>query len=199
MSPFTSTPIVSSDCSDGPWWVVTLASFGSTYLVQIEPGDCPDTAIEVAIDAAIAAGHEGVFHDAEYPPREDFDSDEAHAEACEECEVDMYVVGHTSTPEGWGTVIPSWEITVREASTEEAAYGDAFLAGQEWAEEAQEATEDEEHDLAWWLVEAQGELRDRPEVTSDGYVHGWFAGVADALTGEVTEPFTLVEPSEVRS
>jgi hypothetical protein len=198
----TATPIVSSERSDGAWWVVYLANIGRPYLVQIEPGDRPDTAIEVAIDAAIAAGHKGVFHDAEYPAREDFDSDEEHAEACEECEVDMHVVGHTTTPEGWGTVIPQWEITVREASPDEAAYGEGHLAGVEWAEDAQD-TEDNapERDVLEFFHEARGELRDRldDEELSDAFICGFLVGVSRTVCGEVVEPFATVEPREVRA
>lgn len=194
--------VVSDDSLDGCWYRVRLAIHGLDYLVRITGEDAPCSAIEAAIDAAIASGHKGVFHEAEYPEQGPDQSDEDWQAECERAEVDMHVVGHTSVPEGWGSWIPQWEITVENADEAWSAYGTAFMQGREVCEDDPhvdvnyDGTEMTDVQVCEYVMELAQEAGYEPGTV--GFV-GFLAGFSEAFCGgHLCAPFVPGQPTRLQ-
>lgn len=117
-------------------WRVCVNAYGSAVFL-VRAGSADD-AIECMVDCAIDHGLAHLFTDVEYPDDIDEMSEDETWEAVAEAETDLYVVGHTTMPEGWGTAIPSWEIGLYEADDDDCA------AFERWR-----AAEDEDEIEAW--------------------------------------------------
>jgi hypothetical protein len=110
-------------------WRVCVGAYGSTVFL-VRAGSAED-AIECMVDCAIDNGLEVLFTNVEYPDNIDDLPEDDMWEAVAEAEADLYVVGHTTMPDGWGTAIPWWEIGLCEAGDDDCAAFSRWLAESE--------------------------------------------------------------------